>query len=583
MSKTLGRYRLLEEIGRGAMGAVHRAVDPLIGREVAIKTLHANLPDDGGETRERFIREARSAGRLSHPGIVTIYDVGEQDGSAYIAMELLAGRSLQQMLRSPEPIALDAAVDLAAQLAEALEHAHQSAIVHRDVKPANVVVAPSGRCKLTDFGVAYVASSSMTQTGAALGTPRYMSPEQAIGQKADARSDIFSLGVILYEMLTRRSPFERPEDSSVFQLLYRIAREPHPALRVVDPRLPAALERIVDRALAKKPAERYPSAGEMAAELRRFARPSVHPGTYDKTLAVPAAQQAETRSQLIDDLEEFSKRWEQQEQARLRAEEEERLRKEQQVRSWGEAEERKREAFQRERGGEGAPAGESDPRWQALEGRAGALEILRKQSALQPGRPDEGATKEKQQVALDQAMRAAFQYFAELTKEVNAVEPASGRPYEFLYLGRLPAVTLSDAWVDSRPAHIPGRDVCELIEFRYRITPSEAASATLLGDDVERCERYLASLKVAFQARHLAVNDFGKPTRAVVTVSGTLPCEIKIRGDYEALTATLELLNVRRFGRTRCVLPTAQFRASIDDLARYLLGADDEFLRHVSR
>ena len=219
-------------------------------------------------------------------------------------------------------------------------------------------------------------------------------------------------------------------------------------------------------------------------------------------------------------------------------------------------------------------------------GRAGALEILRKQSALQPGAAAptaEGASRDKQQAALDQAMRAAFQYLAELTKELNSVEPASGRPYEFLYLGRLPAVTLSDAWVDSRPGHIPGRDVCELIQFRYRITPGEPATATLLGDDVERCERYLASLKVAFQMRTLSVNDFGRPNRAVVTVTGTLPCEVEIRGDYDAVAASIQLLNVRRFGRTLCRLPTEQFRASIDDLARYLLGADDEFLRHVSR
>ena len=216
-----------------------------------------------------------------------------------------------------------------------------------------------------------------------------------------------------------------------------------------------------------------------------------------------------------------------------------------------------------------------DPRWRPLGGRTGALDRLRKQAA---GLPREKAvSKEAKQLALDQAMRATFQYFAELTNELNTVEPASELPYEYLYLGRLPAVKLSKAWVDSRPLHIPGHDVCELIKFRYNVTPGAAASATLLGEDVERCESYLGSLKVDFEMRVLAKNDFGRPTRAVVTASGPLPCEIMICGDYEALAATIELLNVRRIGRTLCRLPAEKFADAVDALARYVLGVDDEF------
>src|SRR5207249_1995302 len=160
------------------------------------------------------LREARSAGRLNHPNIVTIFDVGEDAGVAYIAMELLEGHSLQQMLRAQPRLPLASAADIAAQVADALDHAQQFRIVHRDIKPANVMVAASGRCKLTDFGIAYVPSSTMTQTGAALGSPKYMSPEQVLGQKSDPRSDVFSLGSVLYEMLTGSSPFERPGDTS---------------------------------------------------------------------------------------------------------------------------------------------------------------------------------------------------------------------------------------------------------------------------------------------------------------------------------------------------------------------------------
>src|SRR5712671_4039650 len=238
IKKTLGGYKVIGELGRGAMGAVYRAVDPLIEREVAIKTLLPNLPEDVmSEVRERFIRE---------------------------------GRSLQQILRGQERITFQVIAELAAQVAEALDVAQRFKIVHRDVKPANIMVDPSWRAKLTDFGVAHLDSSSMTQTGAALGSPKYMSPEQVLGVPLDPRSDLFSLGVVLYEMLTRRTPFERPNDTTVFPMMHRIAGEAHIPLRQVDPSIPQAFEHILVRALAKKPEQRYQRGAEMAADLRNF-------------------------------------------------------------------------------------------------------------------------------------------------------------------------------------------------------------------------------------------------------------------------------------------------------------------------
>src|SRR5260221_7365196 len=224
------------------MGAVHRAVAPLIERDVAIKTLLPNLPPEiMGEVRERFLREARSAGRLNHPNIVTIYDVGEQDGVAYIAMELLEGKSLQQILREPAGLPVATVAELVAQVADGLDLAQRFKITHRDIKPANIMVSADGHAKLTDFGVAHVASSSMTQTGSALGSPKYMSPEQVTGLPVDPRSDIFSLGVVLYEMLTRRTPFQRASDNTVFAVMHRIAGEPHAPVTQADPQIPASL------------------------------------------------------------------------------------------------------------------------------------------------------------------------------------------------------------------------------------------------------------------------------------------------------------------------------------------------------
>jgi len=396
--KTLGRYKILGELGRGAMGAVYRAVDPLIEREVAIKTLLPNLPTEVmDEVRERFIREARSAGRLNHPNIVTVFDVGEQDGVAYIAMELLEGHSLQQVMKDNR-LSFDKVADLVAQVADALDAAYQFKIVHRDVKPANVMVAPNGRAKLTDFGVARVDSSSMTQTGAALGSPKYMSPEQVLGLPVDPRSDIFSLGVVLYEMLARRTPFERPTDTTVFSLMNRIAGEPHPALRSIDSQIPEGFERIVNRALAKKPEQRYGRGGEMAAELRALrtggARPADGGGAYEKTMvlnagATSAPQDPALATQLITDLEKFTSDFEREEQARIRAEEEERRRKEEALRRWGEEQERRREAFHKT---EAAAAGPDSTGGL----RRGALDFLKKQATTtQSLRDDAAAARQK--------------------------------------------------------------------------------------------------------------------------------------------------------------------------------------------
>jgi hypothetical protein len=298
----LGRYRILAELGRGAMGIVYKARDPVIERDVAVKVLHPDCPpDELPVVRERFLREARSAGRLTHPSIVIIHDVGESDdGTAYIAMELLQGESLKAALARPARLPLEDAAELAAQIADGLDYAQRHEIVHRDVKPANIMVTAPGAAKLTDFGIAYIPSSSGTQTEM-LGSPRYMSPEQVMGEALDGRSDIFSLGVVLYEMLTRKTPFERPTEASVFPLMQRIVSAPHERPTDVDPTIPRGFDVILARALAKEPGRRYQRGAEFAADLRRLgallgaevAAPSVAisvPGTGADAPPAPTAK-----------------------------------------------------------------------------------------------------------------------------------------------------------------------------------------------------------------------------------------------------------------------------------------------------
>lgn len=260
----IGRYEIHDEIGQGAMGTVYRAIDPLIEREVAIKTVPIEqLRSEGPDAEARFLREAQSAGRLSHPNIVTIYDVGETASLAYIAMEYLSGSTLRDLMdRSLLPLEL--ALDTALQMAEALAFAHEHGVVHRDIKPANVVVTGQrGRIKLTDFGIAHLLNSNQTQAGLMFGSPRYMSPEQAMGREIDGRSDIFSLGAVLYEMLTGRYAFD---GDSLPSIVYRVVNEtPAPPARPGG-YLPPALDELLSRMLHKNPVFR-PDAREVVNAL----------------------------------------------------------------------------------------------------------------------------------------------------------------------------------------------------------------------------------------------------------------------------------------------------------------------------
>ena len=265
----LGRYEILEEIGRGAMGVVFRARDPLIDRIVAIKTINVGLSRVEAEDFEkRFDREARSAGRLNHPNIVTIYDVGKSGDVAYIAMELLEGQSLRDILDSGVVLPPSTIADIAAQIADGLASAHQAGVIHCDIKPANVVVLASGLVKITDFGIAMLPTGSRSFIGSVVGSPKYISPEQVVGRPVDARSDVFSLGAVLYEVLTGTPPFVGTALDEILHNVINVSPDP-PTSR--NRSLPAAFDAIVARALAKHPDDRYQSAREMSADLRQLA------------------------------------------------------------------------------------------------------------------------------------------------------------------------------------------------------------------------------------------------------------------------------------------------------------------------
>jgi serine/threonine protein kinase len=267
MPDKIGKYTIKSELGRGAMGVVYWAEDPRLGRSVALKMMSTTVASDP-ELLQRFYREAQSAGQLRHPNIVTIYDIDEADGLPFIAMEFLEGESLEKIIKAHQDIPVTKKLDVLIQVCKGLHYAHQHGIVHRDVKPANIMVLEDGTAKIVDFGVARISSASMTSAGSVMGTPMYMSPEQVMGQTVDARSDIFSLGTVLYEVLTYENPF-RGADITV--ILNKILNEVPAPLATYLPNCPPELEQIAARALAKNREERYQAAEDLAFALQDIA------------------------------------------------------------------------------------------------------------------------------------------------------------------------------------------------------------------------------------------------------------------------------------------------------------------------
>src|SRR5262245_35306495 len=300
MLQKLGRYEIIEELGRGAMGVIYKAKDPVIGRHVAIKTIRLGDFTDSAHVTElhsRLMREAQSAGVLSHPNIITIFDVGEEAGLAYFAMELVEGATLEHIVEGEQHLDESAVIRIARQTADALGFAHQRGIVHRDIKPANIMLTQDGRVKVADFGIAKVGSTKMTQTGMLLGSPSYMAPEHFLGQPLDGRSDIFALGIVLYELITGHAPFTA---ENLGTLSYKIVHEdPLPPAKL-KPGMNPRLSDLVAKALARDPAARFQTASEICTSLD--ALDSSRTGKPERVLADAVGTQRVEQTQKVEPL-----------------------------------------------------------------------------------------------------------------------------------------------------------------------------------------------------------------------------------------------------------------------------------------
>jgi serine/threonine protein kinase len=268
IGQTISHYRIVEKLGEGGMGVVYKAEDTRLRRTVALKFFRSEVIESA-EHRERILREAQAAAALDHPNICTVHEIDEAEGKTFLAMAFVEGQSVKEKI-AERPLKLEETLDVAIQTAQGLQAAHEKGVVHRDIKPANLIVNPHGQVKIMDFGLAQLADRTrLTQTSTFLGTPAYMSPEQAQRLPADRRSDIWSLGVVLYEMITGRLPFEAQQDQAV---LYSIVHQEHEPVTALRAGLPTELDRIVRKALAKRPGERYQHVDEMASDLRTLQR-----------------------------------------------------------------------------------------------------------------------------------------------------------------------------------------------------------------------------------------------------------------------------------------------------------------------
>src|ERR1700688_290863 len=301
--KKIGRYEILEELGHGAMGTVYRAKDPAMDRIVALKTIISLVlaSEQGSDFRERFYREARAAGALTHPGIIPVFDVGEHEGLPFLVMEFISGKTLADTVKKGERLTLDRVCEIGQKIAEALGYAHQHGVVHRDIKPANILLTSKEthgieRPKITDFGVAKLAEGQTTLTGQMLGTPAFMPPEQFTGAPVDGRADIFSLGVVLYWMATGEQPFP---GESMTAVSYKVVHTDPVPPRKLNPSVPAKLDGIIMKCLAKSPADRYQTGDELALDLSAL-RSGPSTATWQDTAPRKSAAEIDPEATVLD-------------------------------------------------------------------------------------------------------------------------------------------------------------------------------------------------------------------------------------------------------------------------------------------
>ncbi|MCU0805619.1 MAG: protein kinase [Burkholderiales bacterium] len=592
----IGRYHILEELGRGAHGAVFRALDPMIERHVAVKTISLALdPADREEFHSRFLKEAKAAGRLSHPNIVTVFDAGEEQDFAYIVMELLSGVSVREMLPPGKPLPAQLWVSIAVQVADGLACAHAAGVVHRDIKPGNIVVGGDGRVRITDFGIARVGGSTTgTQGGMILGSPRYMSPEQIQGFAVDPRADLFSLGAVMYEMSTGSAPFGG-DTTDLATLMRAIVRtDPAPPASLAAAVSPE-LERVILRALAKRPQDRPQSAVELAQALRDAVKPIergaavAHTIALDATVKIPAPPRLDAKpdgatasrfdattvklapfadtepqsfddfaSRLLSDLDAFS----------VPPEE---LLSPPASRAAQSAEPRFPDVACEEAGAhvvEPAPAG-------LLAELAREAQRLREDASTRAAGAPDRVTEEAR--ALDRRMRELFAWLNEFVRHLNTIKPPVARVYPLLNLGVFRGLGWQRGLADYRTRMVAGEHLVSRVNFSCTLAGSGELEAEREGPAIEKLHWQLFDLNVPF-----TTEEFRNSRGIVDRVRYRMPFEVRMAAVFEcdeaARSVRLYTKNVQRFGAVDYHLaPDMLVPAMFEEFGKLVLGKPDRF------
>ncbi len=544
--RSIGRYMLDEELGRGSMGTVFRASDPLIERSVAIKTVDLGKLDDGTlQPRLRFLREAKAAGRLSHPGIVTVHDVGELEDVAFIVMELVEGRSVKDVLDRADAIPLPVALEIVRQAAEALDFAHRHGVVHRDVKPGNLMLTRQGMVKITDFGIARVDQTARTRTGILVGSPGYMSPEQLMGKAVDGRSDVFSLGAVLYELATGRGPFDAEHREDVLALMNNITNRPHEPASRLNPKVPASLDTIVDRALAKKPADRYESAGKMAAELRALTDWEVRPVAGEPDIAKLAANP----NLVLPEFDLFAATAPAAPTATVTV------------------------PVRKPRPPKPASA-------QATNGLLARLRQEAEQIEVTGGQDDTVTASVMRRFDVERRMRTAFDFYQQLVRYLGIVKPEISHLYWLDGVGGFVGLKVADAFVDSRLRRDQGRPWLEAIMLTVvAIAPTTLEVECAPGETQVMMNR-LATANLRYQAGDRP--DAG--AAAALNIAGEVTMHVRIMADRDRGRIAFLCRNVAQFGPSNFVVDAATAPDTLfEEFANYLLGSPSKFPALVGR
>lgn len=588
MLTKLGKYEIRRELGRGAMGIVYEGFDPYIERIVALKTVQKSIIDstEAEEAFSRFRREAQAAGRLTHPNIVSVYEYGEDNDIAFIAMEFVTGKELKSFFDKGERFPIKDSVQIMSQLLCALDYSHGHSVVHRDIKPANIVINEDGQVKVVDFGIARIESSELTQVGTVLGTPTYMSPEQFMGIAVDGRSDIYSAGVILYQFLTG----ERPFTGNITTIMHKVLYQAPVAPRTLNPELPKALEDVVNKAIAKKPEERFQTAGEFIKALNTATgSAAVAPDKADSDATLVAGKagqgaQADAATQasaagfdltaLMSDIG-----------------------KQLNPASQDVAAEANRSAQPSTAASASFEIQLDLPEQQTadqthsslLAGLAREAEEtmgLKKASQnLQPGAQPMQAERLARNQQVQQALGSLYKFFAVFAQHVNKVEPAISRSYRFGRQKAYANLTCRNAFADSRKQDLSETALLDYAVFDVRLCSPKPVVITWPWDQLEDLKEQLKKMKL----RALDNLEPGgkRPLQEwmEVNLAPDLLVQLKFKGNYDEGRLDVQTLNLEALGAAAFKLELRDVTQGLmDDLGLFLLGRTEklpEALRRV--